>query len=95
LSGPADKVFITAGSKVQVKWLLEAYQLFPNKDEFFLTPTSNKPEDFFFNKLAGNSTLMQQVKDGKTEEEIRKSWEPGLAKFKAVRKKYLIYKDFE
>jgi uncharacterized protein YbbC (DUF1343 family) len=95
LSGPADKVFITAGSKVQVKWLLEAYQLFPNKDEFFITPTSNKPEDFFFNKLAGNSTLMQQVKDGKTEEEIRKSWEPGLAKFKAVRKKYLIYKDFE
>jgi uncharacterized protein YbbC (DUF1343 family) len=95
LSGPADKVFITAGSKVQVKWLLEAYQLFPNKDEFFLTPTSNKPEDFFFNKLAGNSTLMQQVKDGKTEEEIRKSWEPAINKFKAVRKKYLIYKDFE
>ena len=95
LSGPADKVFITSGSKVQLKWLLEAYQLFPKKDEFFIAPASNKPEDFFFNKLAGNGTLMQQVKDGKTEEEIRKSWEPAIAKFKAIRKKYLIYKDFE
>ncbi len=95
LSGPADKVFITAGSKVQLKWLLEAYQLFPKKDEFFIAPASNKPEDFFFNKLAGNGTLMQQIKDGKTEEEIRKSWEPAINKFKAVRKKYLIYKDFE
>lgn len=95
LSGPADKVFITAGSKVQLKWLLEAYQLFPKKDEFFIAPASNKPEDFFFNKLAGNGTLMQQMKDGKTEEEIRKSWEPAINKFKAVRKKYLIYKDFE
>lgn len=95
LSGPADKVFITAGSKVQVKWLLDAYKLFPDKDEFFITPASKKQEDFFFNKLAGNSTLMQQIKDGKTEEEIRQSWQPAIAKFKAVRKKYLIYKDFE
>ncbi len=95
LSGPADKVFITAGGKVQVKWLLEAYQLFPNKDEFFITPASGKPTDFFFNKLAGNSTLMQQIKDGKTEEEIRQSWQPALQKFKEIRKKYLIYKDFE
>jgi uncharacterized protein YbbC (DUF1343 family) len=95
LSGPADKVFTTAGSKVQVKWLLEAYQLFPNKDEFFIAAASGKPTDFFFNKLAGNSTLMQQIKDLKTEEEIRKSWGPALQKFKEIRKKYLIYKDFE
>jgi uncharacterized protein YbbC (DUF1343 family) len=95
LSGPADKVFTTAGSEVQVKWLLEAYQLFPNKNEFFIAAASGKPTDFFFNKLAGNSTLMQQIKEGKTEEEIRKSWEPALQKFKEIRKKYLIYKDFE
>lgn len=95
LSGPADKVFITAGSKVQVKWLLDAYQLFPNKNEFFIAPASGKPTDFFFNKLAGNGALMQQIKDGKTEEEIRESWQPALQKFKAIRKKYLIYKDFE
>jgi uncharacterized protein YbbC (DUF1343 family) len=35
--------------------------------------------------------LLQQIKAGKTEAEIRKSWEPGLEKFKAIRKKYLLY----
>jgi hypothetical protein len=38
---------------------------------------------------------MQQLKEGKSEEEIRKSWEPALSKFKAIRKNYLLYKDFE
>ena len=95
LSGPSDKVYITAGGKVQIKWLLEAYKLFPDKDEFFIAPVSKKLTDYFFNKLAGNATLMQQIEAGKTEEEIRKSWEPALLKFKEIRKKYLIYKDFE
>jgi hypothetical protein len=38
---------------------------------------------------------MQQIRDGKSEDEIRKSWEPGLTQFKAIRKKYLLYPDFE
>jgi len=38
---------------------------------------------------------MQQIKSGKSESEIRKSWEPGLANFRAIRKKYLLYKDFK
>jgi hypothetical protein len=38
---------------------------------------------------------MQQVKQGKTETEIRKSWEPALGNYKKIRKKYLLYKDFE
>ena len=74
--------------KIQLKYLLEAYKLFPGKDSFFL-------KNNFFNKLAGNDILMQQVKDGNTEEEIRKSWEPALSDFKAIRKKYLLYKDFK
>jgi uncharacterized protein YbbC (DUF1343 family) len=39
--------------------------------------------------------LMQQLKAGATEAEIRKSWEPKLSQFKAIRKKYLLYPDFE
>jgi len=66
---------------------LDAYKLFPGKDSFFL-------KNNFINKLAGNDVLMQQVKQGKTETEIRKSWEPALNDFKKVRKKYLLYKDF-
>ena len=75
-------------NKIQLKWLFEAYKLFPGKDSFFLKSNS-------FNRLAGNDILMQQIKDGKTEEEIRKSWEPALNEFKKIRKKYLLYTDFE
>lgn len=95
VSGTKEKVLQTVNNRIQLKWLLDAYQLFPKKDAFFLPASSGKPQDFFFNKLAGNSTLMQQIKDGKTEAEIRNSWEPALSKFKTIRKKYLIYKDFE
>jgi uncharacterized protein YbbC (DUF1343 family) len=73
---------------IQLKWLIKAYRLYPDKEKFFLA--SN-----YFNKLAGNSSLMQQVKSGKTEAEIRKSWEPAIRKFKIIRKKYLLYPDFE
>ncbi|MRX45959.1 exo-beta-N-acetylmuramidase NamZ family protein [Pedobacter puniceum] len=62
--------------------LLKLYQDFPDKEKFF-TP--------FFNKLAGNAKLMQQIKDGKTEAEIRKSWANGLEIYKKFRKKYLLY----
>ncbi len=95
LSGTKEEVLKEVNHRVQLKWLLEAYKLFPDKNAFFITPATNKPEDFFFNKLAGNSTLMQQLKENKSEEDIRKSWEPALSNFKAIRKKYLIYKDFE
>jgi uncharacterized protein YbbC (DUF1343 family) len=81
--------------QIQLRYLLEAYQLFKEKNQFFLKPKVDKPENYFFNKLAGNALLMQQLKDGKTETEIRQSWQPALQKFKAIRKKYLLYPDFE
>jgi uncharacterized protein YbbC (DUF1343 family) len=45
----------------------------------------------FFNKLAGNDLLMQQIKDGKTEKEIRASWAAGVENYKVKRKAYLLY----
>jgi uncharacterized protein YbbC (DUF1343 family) len=88
LHGTPEEVLKKVDGKIQLKWLFEAYRLFPGKDSFFLK--SN-----FFYRLAGNDILMQQIKDGKTEEEIRKSWEPALGEFKKIRKKYLLYTDFE
>ncbi|HEY6976552.1 MAG TPA: DUF1343 domain-containing protein [Chitinophagaceae bacterium] len=83
-------------TQIQLKWLLRAYQLFPDKENFFLQPKKSnpKPQDYFFNKLAGSNELMQQVIDGKTEEEIRNSWQQKLDAFKKVREKYLLYPDF-
>lgn len=73
---------------IQLGYFLEAYKLFPGKDSFFL-------KNNFINKLAGTDKFQQQVKDGWSEAEIRKSWEPELQAFKATRKKYLLYEDFE
>ncbi|MEI9933861.1 MAG: DUF1343 domain-containing protein [Ferruginibacter sp.] len=88
LSGTTESILKTLNKKIQLRYLLDAYKLFTNKDTFFL-------KNNFFNKLAGNAILMQQIKDGKTETEIRKTWEADLQKFKVIRKKYLLYKDFE
>lgn len=95
LSGTPEEVLAKVDNKVQLKWLLEAYRQFPEKDKFFLLPKSGKMEESFFNKLAGNNDLWQQVRDGKSEKEIRESWEPALSNFKKIRKKYLLYDDFE
>jgi len=82
--------------KIELKWLLKAYRLFPDKENFFLKPKkfNAAPQDYFFNKLAGSNELMQQIIDGKTETEICKSWQPKLDAFKKIRKKYLLYPDF-
>ena len=88
LSGTTDEVLKKINNKVQLKWLINAYRLFPEKQKFFLA--SN-----YFNKLAGNDVLMRQIKEGKSENVIRSSWKPALDKFKKIRKKYLLYADFE
>jgi uncharacterized protein YbbC (DUF1343 family) len=41
----------------------------------------------------GSGLFRQQIIDGVSEEEIRKTWEPGLSNYKKMRKKYVIYKD--
>ena len=94
LGGSSEQVLKSVNNKIQLKWILEAYRLFPVKDSFFILPRSGKAEDSFFNKLAGNAELMEQIKQGRSEEEIRKSWEPALSNFKSIRKKYLLYPDF-
>ena len=49
----------------------------------------------WFNLLAGNSILADQIIKGMTEDEIRKTWEKDLEIYKNMRKKYLLYIDFE
>lgn len=88
LNGSPEEILKLVDGKIQLKWLLEAYKLFPNKDSFFLKGNS-------FELRAGTDELKQQIKDGWSEEAIRKSWEPKLSEFKQMRKKYLLYEDFE
>ena len=87
LSGSNEEVLKKVDNKIQLKYLIDAYKLFPGKDTFFL-------KNDFINKLAGNDQLKQQIKDGRTEAEIRRSWEAGINRFMVIRKKYLLYTDF-
>ncbi len=95
LSGTNESILKQIDHKVQIQWIIKAYQQFPDKDAFFLKPNSDLPTAYYFNKLAGNKDLMLQIKAGSSEVEIRKSWEPKLKAFKAIRKKYLLYPDFD
>ena len=88
LSGTTEQVLKKIDKKIQLKWMIQAYKLFPDKEKFFLSSNA-------FNRLAGNDILMQQIKDRVSENEIRKSWKSALDNFKKIRKKYLLYKDFE
>lgn len=45
----------------------------------------------FFNKLAGNSELIEQIKAGMSEEQIRATWQKDLEAYKTMRSKYLLY----
>lgn len=81
-------------NQINIDYLVKAYQLFPQKDSFFLRPKSGNITDYFFNKLAGNNELREQLIAGKTSAEIKASWQPKLNEFKIIRKKYLLYKDF-
>ena len=82
LTGTPEESRAKMNGRVQLKWLIQAYQLYPDKDKFFISS---------FNRLAGNTVLQQQIKQGLSEAEIRKSWEPALSNFKTIRKKYLLY----
>jgi len=75
-------------TKFTLKYLLDFYTRSSFKTSFF-----SRPE--FFDKLAGTDELRKQIIAGKTEKEIQSSWEADLHAYKEMRRKYLLYKDFE
>ncbi len=79
-------VYMKDTKKIYLFWLIGTYASTSDKATFF---------DDNFNYHAGNATLQQKIKYGVPEEKIRASWLDGIKKFKLIRKKYLLYKDFE
>lgn len=76
--------------KLNLKWMMELYNSYPDKENFFNKSLSKEINDI--DKLAGTKNFKDQIIAGKTEEEIRKSWEQGLSNYKKMRRKYLLYK---
>ncbi|MCM1169803.1 MAG: DUF1343 domain-containing protein [Bacteroides sp.] len=73
----------TLPRKLDLSYLLELYRAYPQKDRFF---------NAFFVKLAGTPELAAQIREGRSEEEIRRAWRPALRKFGKIRQKYLLYR---
>ena len=74
-------------NQIQISWFIDVYKQLNLEEKFFL---SNN----FINLLTGDKDFKAMVIAGNSEQEIRDSWEPELTNYKSVRKKYLLYPDF-
>lgn len=79
-----------------LKYILEFYRLYRAKAA--KDKTFNAEKEFFtrprwFDLLMGTDQVRRDILQGKTEKEIRASWQPALEKYKSIRKKYLLYEE--
>ncbi len=65
-----------------LEYLLDMYKKSERGAAFF---------NSFFDKLAGTDQLRKDILAGKSETQIRNSWQTDLAGYKEMRKKYLLY----
>lgn len=84
-----DVAKIRKDKALNLNWLIELYNAYPNKADFFNFKLSTQMGNF--DKLSGDYGLKQQIIAGKSEKEIRASWEPGLTRYKTMRQQYLLY----
>ncbi len=84
VTGFVNTIF-TKEPRLYLDWLISLYQEDTSKQTFFTD---------FFDTLAGTDMLRKQITEGKTEADIRASWQPALNQFRVTRKKYLLYTDF-
>ncbi len=68
---------------IELEEIIEMYNYFPQKDKFF---------NRMFDLLTGDKTIKEQIKQGKSADDIRQTWEEDLRKYDNIRQKYLIYK---
>ena len=69
-------------SAINLEWLIDAYEKTPSTEKFFGST---------FTIHAGNTKLQQQIEQGLSAKEIRKTWQKDLESFQQIRVKYLIY----
>ena len=79
-----DFVPVEGWTRIQLRFLLDAYGAFPRKEEFFTS---------YFELLAGTGELRKQIEAGWEEEEIRAAWQEDLKAYEQTRSKYLIYEE--
>ncbi len=71
-------------AKFTLKYIIDFY----NKSDF---KTTFFAREKWFNLLIGNDAILKMIKEGKSEDEIRQTWQADLEKYKEMRKHYLLY----
>ena len=79
-----DSYLTKRSYEINLNYLTNARDLLGDSNVFI-------DQNSFFNRLAGTATLKEQLDKGWSAKEIRETWTPGLDRFKAIRKKYLLY----
>lgn len=71
-----------------LRYFLDFYKKYPSPGQFLTN-------ERWFNLLAGTDATIRDIRAGKSEAEIVDSWRSGLDAYKSIRRKYLLYPDFE
>jgi uncharacterized protein YbbC (DUF1343 family) len=74
----------SAEKGLNLDFLIKMFEWHGGSEDFFSSPS-------FFDKLAGSDKLRKQLLAGKTEKEIRQSWQADLEEYAKLREKYLLY----
>lgn len=74
--------------KFTLKYFIDFYNKYENKSEFLI-------RESWFNTLAGTDKLLLLIRSGKSESEILSQFNNELDDYRLIRKKYLLYPDFE
>ncbi len=78
--------FFRDNRTIVLYWLIDAYQQLGSTEDFFID---------LFDERAGTTALRKQIEEGSDAFTIAASWKDELNAFKSIRKKYLLYRDFE
>ena len=80
------KGFLRNNRRVIMQWAVDAYEEMGKKEDFF---------NNYFDKLAGTDKIRKEILAGRSAIVIQASWKKEVQAFKKIRKKYLLYRDFE
>jgi uncharacterized protein YbbC (DUF1343 family) len=71
-----------------LRFILDFYKKYEVEKDFI-----NREK--WFNTLAGTDVLLKKIREEVGEDEILQLFDPEIQKYKEIRKKYLLYSDFE
>jgi uncharacterized protein YbbC (DUF1343 family) len=69
-------------------YFLDFYHKYPSEKEFLTN-------ERWLNLLAGTDALIRDIRSGKSATEIEATWKEEIEEYKILRRKYLLYPDFE